>query len=533
LNVVRIALAMMAAFVVVTSVTVPAAISEPVKLDSGLVSGIAGTQAGVRVFKGIPFSAPPIGDLRWKAPQPVARWEGVRTADRFGPVCVQPAGVGRLNVAVLPTGPPTSEDCLYLNVWTAAAAASERRPVMVWIYGGAFSEGAGSVLLYDGESLAKKGAVVVTLNYRLGAFGFFTHPELSKESGRNASGNYGVLDAIAVLRWIRNNISGFGGDPGNVTIFGQSAGAMMVSSLVGSPEARGLFRRAIAQSGGWMGVGRMGRMRTLAQAEEAGVKAASAAGSIEEWRAKPTEEVQKTLRGGGGGIVVDGWLFPEDLSNTFANGRQLDVDVLIGSNKDEGSFIAKGPSAEMWRSQVTERWRDLAEEYLKLYPAGSDAEAAQSSEAAFRDEMFWHMRLFAERQAARGKARAYLFYFTHEPPPTPGRRDLRATHAAEIPYVFNNLPALRLYPDDSAPDLASASAVDRALADTTSSYWVNFARTGDPNGTGLPRWPEFRDKTSGRAMFLGSRVEVETRPDVARLRLYDALYERLMASTSR
>lgn len=524
----RLLIAIVAVSIVAGSVILPGAISEPVRLDAGLISGTAGTQAGVRVFKGIPFAAPPVGDLRWRVPQPVARWDGVRKADRYGAVCIQPPGVGRLNIAVLPSGPPVSEDCLYLNVWSAAASASERRPVMVWIYGGAFTEGAGSVLLYDGEPLAKKGAVVVTLNYRLGPFGFFVHPDLSKESGHHASGHYGVWDAIAALRWVQKNIAAFGGDASNVTVFGQSAGGIMVSSLVASPEAKGLFRRAISQSGGWMGVGRMAPMRSLASAEEAAKKATAAMGSLAGLRAKPAEEIQKTLRGAG--LLIDGWLFPEDLSITFANGRQLEVDVLAGSNKDEGTFVPRGPTAEQWVTQSHTRWADRADAFLKLYPAGSDTEASASSTAAFRDEMLWHMRLAAARQATRGTSRAYLFYFTHEPPPTPGRRNLGATHAAEIPYVFNNLSAQRLYPDDSSPELAAASAADRALADTMSSYWVNFARSGDPNGKGLPQWPAFRDEKSGRAMILGAKVEVEGAPDTARFSLYDALYAKQLAA---
>src|SRR5262245_23879931 len=216
---------------------VHAVVPEPVKTDAGVISGAPASTSGVRAFKGIPFAAPPVGELRWRAPQPVAKWTGVRSADTFGKVCVQPKGNGRLNVAVdLPDSPAASEDCLYLNVWTAAQSASERRPVMVWIYGGAYTEGAGSSPYNSGETLARKGAVVVTFNYRLGPFGFFSHPELTKESGHNASGNQALLDAVAALKWVQANIEAFGGDPRNVTIFGQSAGAAMAAGLVGSPH---------------------------------------------------------------------------------------------------------------------------------------------------------------------------------------------------------------------------------------------------------------------------------------------------------
>jgi para-nitrobenzyl esterase len=226
-------------------------------------------------------------------------------------------------------------------------------------------------------------------------------------------------------------------------------------------------------------------------------------------------------------MIIDGWIIPEDLSITFAQGRQNAVDVLAGSNKDEGSFVLRGPTAEQWTSRVRSRWGELTDAYLKLYPAGSDAEAARSSEEAFRDDMFWHMRLFAAAQTRRGK-NAYLYYFTHEPPTDPGKPNLRATHTAEIPYVFNNLTPARVFPDTSSPALAAASPADRALAETISSYWVNFARRGDPNGEGVRRWPAFRE-TSDQPMILDDMADGQRAPDAARLALYDALYAKLMA----
>src|SRR5262245_7741707 len=263
----RISFALVAALTLAAAAVLPAAISDPVKTDAGQLSGVT-LPSGVRAFKGIPFGAPPLGDLRWRPAQPVAKWEGVRKAETFSSVCTQPKGVGRLNVSVdLPDSPPASEDCLYLNVWTQAASASERRPVMVWIFGGAYTEGAGSSPHNDGEALAKKGVVYVSVNYRLGPFGFFSHPELTKESGKNASGNQAMSDNIAALKWVQKNIAAFGGDPNNVTIFGESAGAALVAGLTGSPEAKGLFHRAISQSGAWMGLS-MAPMRTRASAEQ-------------------------------------------------------------------------------------------------------------------------------------------------------------------------------------------------------------------------------------------------------------------------
>src|SRR5688572_28961519 len=265
----RVAFGLVAMALAASVVTTPAAISDPVKTASGQLAGVT-LASGVRAFKGIPFGAPPVGDLRWKEPQPVAKWDGVRKADTFGNVCVQPSQPNRLpnkNVSTdLPDSPKTSEDCLYLNLWTSANRANDRQPVMVWIFGGAYSEGAGSSPHNDGEALAKKGVVLVTFNYRLGAFGFFSHPELTKESGRNASGNQALADTIAVLRWVKENVAAFGGDPNNVTIFGESAGAAMVGGLTGSPVAKGLFHRAISESGAWMGLG-MGPMTSRAQAE--------------------------------------------------------------------------------------------------------------------------------------------------------------------------------------------------------------------------------------------------------------------------
>jgi len=502
-----------------------AAIPDPVRTDAGQLSGVT-LPSGIRVFKGVPFAAPPVGDLRWKPAQPVVKWEGVRKAESFGNACTQPKGRGRLNVSVdLPDSPPASEDCLSLNVWTGAAAASERRPVMVWIFGGAYTEGAGSSPHNDGEALARKGVVAVSVNYRLGPFGFFSHPELTKESGRNASGNQAMSDNIAALRWVQKNIAAFGGDPNNVTIFGESAGAALVAGLTGSPEAKGLFHRAISESGAWMGLS-MATMRTRASAEQPapgrGGEPAPPLSPLAELRAKSTDDISASLRGAG--MIIDGWIVPEDLSITFAQGRQNAVDVLVGANKDEGSFNAGTVTGAQWTARVKQRWGDLADKYLALYPAGNDDEATTSSQRQFADEMFWHMRLFANAQAKHGK-KAWLYYFTHEPPTAPGTRNLRATHTAEIPYVFNNLKAPRVFPDASSPELASASATDRELAETVSSYWVNFARTGDPNGKGIAPWPAFRD-ANGRAMILGPQAEP---PSAAKLALYDQLYAKQMA----
>lgn len=499
---------------------VSAQIADPVELDAGLISGGSTSSTGIRVFKGIPFAAPPVGDLRWRPPQPVSSWDGVRQADEFDNVCVQPPGMGRLNIAVLEDSPPLDEDCLYLNVWSGADSPDERRPVMVYAFGGAFTEGGGSVALYDGTRLAEKGAVVVTLNYRLGPFGFFVHPDLAAESEQGAAGNYGLMDVLAVLRWVQANIAAFGGDPDNVTLFGQSAGAMIVAVLAGSPEAEGLFHRGIAQSAGWMGLS-MTPMRTRTQTQQQGFEAAEQLGapSVGELRNLPADEIT-ALRGAG--IIVDGWVIPEDLSIVFEEGRQNDVDVLVGSTRDEGSFFGGGPSAEEWENQVRGRWGDLADRLLALYPADR---VAESVPALFSDELAWQMRLLGERQADRGR-RAFAYYFAYAPPVNPGTPSRGAAHAAEIPYVFNNLGQLPLYPDNSSPELSAASASGQALAELMSSYWVNFARNGDPNGEGLPVWPPFDDLMSSPAMILAEDAAPEVAPPIEKFALFNALYER-------
>lgn len=481
-----------------------AALPGPVGTTDGLVSGVPGAVKGVTAFKGIPFGAAPVGTLRWKAPQPVQPWTGVRAADRYGDVCMQPHGVGRLNVTVdLPDSPPMSEDCLYLNVWTPAKGGGGKLPVMVWIFGGAYSEGGGSSPHNQGDQLAAKGVVLVNFNYRLGPLGFLAHPELTAESGHNASGNYALMDSITVLKWVKANIAAFGGDPDNVTIFGESAGAAMVGGLVGSPEAKGLFHRAISESGAWMGLG-IAKMVPREAAEAQTVKAAEKLGlkSLADLRAMSAEDATSKLPRAG--MIVDGWIIPEDESITYAQGRQNAVDVLVGSNAEEGSFAAAfGPpmTAQAWREGASKRWGDLADKGLAAYPAATDEEAKKVSIGPFTDAMAWHMRLFAESEAKVGK-QAWLYRFAHRPPHAPGVPDLGAVHTAEIPYVFDNLASARVFPDNSSPELASASPTEQAFADEVSSYWVNFARTGNPNGKGLPKWPALGKLGPTEAMVL-------------------------------
>ena len=505
--------------------SIQAAISDPVRLDSGSVSGVSTADSSVRMFKGIPYAAPPLGDLRWRAPQPAPHWDGVRKAEQFGPNCTAGGGgrggrgkgpgggdKGPAPAKAAPTGPAPSEDCLYVNVWSPAKSAGDRLPVMVWTYGGGFTGGSGAEARYDGEALARKGIVVVTYNYRLGMFGFFAHPELTKESGHNASGNYGMMDMAAVLRWVQKNIAAFGGDPRKVTIAGESAGAIAVAAMVGSPEGKGLFHRAIAQSGAWMGLN-ITKMRTLEQAEEAGKRSAGAH-SIAELRGMSTQELGQNLTGVQAGIIVDGYLVPEDQSITFGKGKQNDVDILVGSNQDEGTFFAAGnTTAEASKNRARQTYADLADDFLKLYPAGTDAESSASGLLRSRDETAWHMRTWAQLQAKRGK-KAYLYYFTHVPPGSGARG---ASHTAELPYMFNNPPA------NGSPVSAWTDA-DHKLADMMSSYWANFIATGDPNGKGLPVWQSYSFKTDGHAMIFGDTVQFGPQIEVPRLAFFDKYY---------
>ena len=486
-----------------------AAIPEPVPVEQGSVSGVAGASADVRVFKGIPFAAPPLGDLRWRAPKAAATWTGTRSADKFGPECMQRRGRG--------AEASMSEDCLYLNVYTAAKTGRAHEPVMVWIHGGAFTSGAGS--LYDGEALAQKGVVVVTINYRLGVFGFLAHPALTKESDRNASGNYALLDQIAALEWVKKNIAAFGGDPKRVTIFGESAGSWSVNYMMATPLAKGLFERAIGESGG-----EFAPARKLLDAEKAGEKFAAAAGadSIAALRAKTSEDLMK-VPGFQSAANVDGWLLPTDVYTIFANGKQSDVPLLIGSNNDEGTmFTPPNVKAATFHAMAEQRFKSDADAFLKIYPYTNDQEAWAAQAASMRDQIFgWEMRTWARMQTRTGKSKVYMYYFNHVPPGK--NRSKGAYHGSEIPYAFGNLQiAPFAVPGNSETPVFTD--VDHMLANAMSSYWVNFATTGDPNGKGLPKWPVYRAKDDA-AMGLGDKIAVEPLPNKPALDFLDTYFE--------
>jgi para-nitrobenzyl esterase len=532
--------------VVLTAALPSATIPEQVRVETGLVAGTVGTtQSRVRVFKGIPYAAPPLGDNRWRAPGPAAAWDGVRKADAFGAPCTAggPAGgrggrgaaAGQPPAAAAPAPPAReparSEDCLYANVWTSARNAGDKRPVMVWIYGGGFSGGSGGLAWYDGENLAAKGPVIVTFNYRLGSLGFLAHPDLAKESGHAGSGNYGMMDAIAMLQWVKRNIAAFGGDPNKVTIAGESAGAAMVAALVGSPVAKGLFIRAIAQSGGWMGV-RMDRMQSTAEAQAKGVKLMQTLGvsTLAGLRARPVTDLALP---GGANLAIDGYLIPEDLSYTFQAGRQHAVDVLAGSNADEANFglcpgaglSARGGGPPMtvaaFKEAAVRRYGDHAETFLTLYPAGTDEDARQLAHQACGEEINWNMRQFAAAQAVRGR-RAWAYYFTRVQTVNGQPSPQGATHTADISFAWNN---------PKGQPTQTWNDVDTKLADQMSSYWVNFITKGDPNGAGLPRWPAYKDLATSRVMVLGDTPVAEPAPPAPKLAFYSAAFQRLLKTT--
>lgn len=481
--------------------------SGPVRTAQGLVRGVPGDLPGITVFKGLPFAAPPVGDLRWEQPRPPASWDGVRMADQWGDNCVQNPAPQRFPVnsaTDMPDSPGISEDCLYLNVWTPATTGNENLPVMVWLYGGAYNEGGGSAPFSQGNQLAAKGVVMVTLNYRVGSLGFFSHPELTAASPHGASGNQAMGDAIAALQWVHDNIRAFGGDPSRVTIFGESAGAAMAGGLVGAPGARDLVTRAIPQSGAWMGLG-IAPMNTRERAEQQVMTAAQqqfGTTSLAALRAIPATEIHQKLRGAG--MIVDGHVIPEDVSRVVAEGRQNPWDVLAGSNEDEGSFTAGfGPpvTLESYNASEAQRFGAHVELGRAAYPASTDAEAALQAQRPFSDAMTWHMRQYAEGQARLGR-NAYHYFFTHDPLYDPDKPNLGAAHTGEIPYAFGNLCAPRTFPGGSSVTLMCGNAAEEAFANQVSQYWVNFAATGNPNGPGLPHWPSITELTRRQVMRL-------------------------------
>jgi para-nitrobenzyl esterase len=496
-----------------------------VKTEAGVLQGTLNADRSVRIFKGIPFAAPPVGDLRWKAPQPAAHWDGVRKADKFGSACLQTNVFGDIYFR----DAQPSEDCLNLNIWIPATSpANAKLPVFLWFYGGGFVAGANSEPRYDGENLAKKGIIVVEPNYRLGVFGYYSHPELAKESGHNSSGNYGLLDQVAALRWVVKNIAAFGGDSANITIGGESAGSLSISALMASPLSRTLFQKALGESGAFFPSPQPGGhgLKPREETEQFGVKFAKSldAKSLAEMRAKPAKELLEAAAQHNRGFDfwpnVDGYYLPSDVATIFAAGEQSHVPLLAGWNADENKMSVlmapQKPTAKSFAEQARERYGEHAEEFLKLYPAATDEEALTSAEALAGDDFIAYSTWkWIDMQRKTAGAAVYQYLWAQPRPVKPGKMEgsvpageAGARHAGEIEYVFETLKS-----DEGVPWSDGDIKVSEAMA----AYWTNFVKSGDPNGSGLPVWPR-SDAQDKYAVLRLSGKQIAASPDWLRTR---------------
>jgi para-nitrobenzyl esterase len=463
---------------------------QPLKIDTGFMRGVV--DDNVVVYKGIPFAAPPLGNRRWREPQPPRPWKGVLQANRFPSQCSQ---LG----PPLPTMPeePTSEDCLYLNLWTPAMHSKAKLPVMVFFYGGGFLRGSASTPLYASGGLPRaNGIILITVNYRVGVLGFLAHPELSAESPHHVSGNYALLDAIAALKWVKRNVSAFGGDPHRVTIFGQSAGSQLVSLLMISPPARGLFSAAIAESNANMGPG----MIVLGDAERGGAAFAESLGakSLAELRKIPAEKI--TASPFDPWPNVDGYVIPGETYSLYAKGHQAPVPLLLGYNLDEGQYFQTPTTATEYKTAVSKEYGSFADQMLDLFPGGTDDEATRSKTRLWAESAFgWQMWSWARINASTSPQKTFFYCFSSK---------YGSGHGAELPFVFQ-------YPF-GAPWNDDQRDMGRKIA----AYWTNFARTGDPNGRELPTWPEFNAKTNP-VMYIGEKFEAGTMPQLRAHFLFD------------
>ncbi len=499
----------------------PALRTSQVRTPDGVLEGVISADEKVRTFKGIPYAAPPIGPLRWKEPQGAKSWEGVRRASEYGARCMQAPIYS--DMVFHDNGP--SEDCLTLNLWMPAHPAIQSLPVMVWIYGGGFLAGSSSEPRQDAGNLSKKGVLVVSMNYRLGIFGYFAHPELAKESGRNSAGNYGLMDQLAALKWVHDNISLFGGDPKNVTIFGESAGSFSVSALMASPLAQGFFQHAIGESGAFFGDTLA--LKPLPESEKQSVSFAESelgTSSLQTLREKPAAELldaQTRNKSAKFSPNIDGYFLPESVASIFSSGHQSHIPLLAGWNADEGSyrdvFKGKPATAADFVAWVRSRFGQNADAVLKLYPARTDKEAKRSAQDLVGDQRIgfstWKWLEMQGRTA--GDVPIYRYEFDQAPPSLPSETESRgAYHSAEIEYVFNVLT------HNSRP----WTGEDRTLSDVMAAYWSNFAKTGNPNGAGLPEWPEYKAKGRYEVMHLvGSEAKATPDQHRRRYKLLDKL----------
>jgi para-nitrobenzyl esterase len=479
----------------------------PVMTDKGLVQGIY--ENNMTVYKGIPFAAAPVGELRWKAPQPAKGWEGVMQADKFAPAPFQGGN------------PPSgkSEDCLYLNIWTPAKSSTAKMPVLVWIYGGGFSFGSTSEKVYSGEKLAQKGVVLVSIAYRIGQLGFLAHPELSAESPDHVSGNYGLLDQVAALKWIKQNIAAFGGDPNKVTIFGESAGAISVSMLCASPLAKGLFQGAISQSGGSFGPTRPTtypgeNMKTLKEAESDGESYMKKAGvtSVTALREIAADKLPLGFGMPGGWPITDGFVIPDDQYKLYEAGKYNDVPVLIGYNSDEGASFSHEKNPADFIAGVQTRYGQFADKLLTAYPVAENSVPKTARDLA-RDAAFgWHTWSWACLQTRTGKSKVFLYYFDQHPdyPKESPRYGFGSPHGQDVAYVFMHL-------DASNPQTTKS---DLSISEAMGTYWTNFAKYGTPNGNGCVEWPAFDEKEAS-VMYLQQTPKVGPVPGLESLKVLD------------
>ena len=491
------------------------ALATTVRVESGDLKGA--NASGLSIYKAIPYAAAPLGDLRWRDPQPVKPWKGVRKATAFAPACMQ-IGVSMPGE----TPPAVSEDCLYLNIWAPTTSVNERLPVIVWIHGGGYINGSAAMPLYWGDRLAQKGVIVVTIAYRLGPLGFLAHPELTSESRHHSSGNYGLMDQIAALDWVRKNIAAFGGDPKRITIAGQSSGSISVSILMASPLAKGLFQGAIAESGGLFEPVQLAPKYLLANAEKDGEQFALSLGaaSITQLRQLPANRLTSN-ESGIAHPVIEPYLLPKSPYEVFAAGRQNDVPLLLGSNADEARAIVDvtAVTAATFESGSTQSFGPLPPALLVAYLHTTDEEARMARLDFERDLRFgWDMWAWARLQATTGQSRVYYYSFQQRPPfPKDSLyAEWGASHFAELWYVFDHL-------DQYAWRWSSA---DRTMAAEISGYWVNFARSGDPNGAGVPRWPAF-EKSQGKVQVLSDPITSDGVLGIDGLKVFDAVYSQV------
>jgi len=452
-----------------------------VKTEQGKATGKTINEGKVKAFLGLPYGAPPVGDLRWKAPEPPAKWKGERDATKFGAHCAQNHVFD--DMVFQDAGP--SEDCLFLNIYAPADATKKSKlPVMFWIHGGGYSGGGSNEPRHNGDFLPLKGVVLVTINYRLGIFGFLATSDLAKEANGSA-GNYGLMDMVAALQWVKANIKNFGGDSDNVTIFGESAGSFAVSTLMAVPSAKGLFAKAIGESGG--AFSDVLPMDTLEAREKKDDEFVATLGvkSLAELRALSADKILDAVKAKRGGFSsdVDGKFIVEPVPETYAAGKQAHVPLLAGWNRDEGSFLANGMTAEKWKGMAAGMFKDRSAEFLSIYPGATDEEAVESA-GAFGGDSFIAFSTWRWLEAHRktGDSPVYRYHFELRALPSKFHAGNFAFHSDDIEYVFGTL--------DTRPG-QTVRPEDRKLSEEMMSYWTNFAKTGDPNGTDLPVWPKY------------------------------------------